>query len=66
MNIKFFSRQKNEDKVYIDKNQKIQWIWANIRGEQIKTFLQEGPWPIKVLGLAFIAGLLAGIVLSLL
>ncbi len=60
-----FSNRNNEDKGYLDNNQNIKWLGANLRGDQLKICLQESKFPIKIFGLALITGLLAGIVLSL-
>lgn len=55
---------KSDDQIYVDKNQKIQWIWAKVGFGQIKTLVQKTQWPLKIFVLILIAGLLAGVILA--
>lgn len=59
-----FSQPDDQDKVYIDKNHKIQWIWANLKGTMVKSVLTENRLPLKPLFIALLAGLITGVVLS--
>ncbi|CFX53217.1 Uncharacterized [Syntrophomonas zehnderi OL-4] len=63
--MQLFPQQNNEDKIYVDKNHKIQWIWTNVKGTMVKSILQEKKLPLKPLFIAFLAGLTAGALLAL-
>lgn len=62
--MQLFSRRNDEEKVYVDQNYKIQWIWSHLGGTRIKTLLQESQLPVNPLIIALLAGLMAGVVLS--
>lgn len=62
--MRIFSAKHETGNVYIDENRKIQWIWASLNKENIKTFLQETQLLKKTIYLALIAGTASGIILS--
>lgn len=64
--MQLFPHQNNGDKVYVDKNHKIQWIWTNLKGTMVKSILPENKLPLKPLLIALLAGLMAGAFLALL
>ena len=63
--MRLFSSKHETNQVYIDKNRKIQWIWATLDKASIQNLLLNTKLLKKIIFLALISGTMVGIILSI-
>jgi len=63
--MRLFPSKHETNQVYIDKNRKIQWIWATLDKASIQNLLLNTRLLKKIIFLALISGTMVGIILSI-